>query len=185
MAARADRIRFIILGEGMRDYYFAKAFLESALGKRKVECYRSQTVPGAGSGEQRVREFFPHELAARRKRPKDEQYWLVVVTDGDRFSPDQRRSQLGKEAEGYNQAPPGAEEKVAVIVPCRNIESWFQWIETAEIDEITDYKNRFPKAKPTQYAKQLSDKCQVLSAADFPPSLQDACEQWEKIATNG
>lgn len=184
MAARADRIRFIILGEGMRDYYFAKAFFETALGKSKVECYRSQTVSGAGSGEQQVRELFPKELAARRKRPRDEQYWLAVVTDGDTFSPDQRRSQLEKEAQTNKQAPPGIDEKVAVIVPCRNLESWFQWIETGEIDETMDYKHRFSSAKPTKYAKQLSDKCQVLSTDDFPPSLQDACEQWKKIAAN-
>lgn len=182
MAARTDRIRFIILCEGMRDYYFAKAFLKSALGKSKVECYRSQTVTGAGSGEQRVREAFSKELAARRRRPRTEHLWLVVVTDGDRFSPDQRRNQLEKEVEDQNLARPGTDEKVVVFVPCRNLESWFKWIETGKIDEATNYKNRFPNARPTQYAKQLSNKCQVLTTDDSPPSLQDACEQWRRLA---
>jgi hypothetical protein len=184
MASRGDRIRFTILGEGPRDYIFAKAFLESALGKNKVECFRSQIVTGAGSGEQQVRELFPKELAAKRRRPKEERHWLVVVTDGDRFSPAQRRSQLEKETGRQDQAHPTKDEKVAVIVPCRNIESWFQWIDTGEIDEGTDYKRRFLNARPTKYAKLLSDKCQVLSADEFPPSLQDACEQWKKIAAN-
>lgn len=184
MAARADRIRFTILGEGIRDYFFAKAFLESSLGKNKVECYRSQTIPGAGSGEQQVRELFSKELAARRGRPKGEQHWLVVVTDGDRFSPDQRRNQLEKEAQAQNLARLETDEKVAVFVPCRNIESWIQWLETGEIDETTDYKTRFSSAKPTKYAQQLNSKCQSLATDQFPPSLQDACEQWKKVVAN-
>ncbi|MCF8026663.1 MAG: hypothetical protein K9K82_14395 [Desulfobacteraceae bacterium] len=78
----------------------------------------------------------------------------MVVTDGDRFSPDQRRNQLEKEAEAQNLARLGADEKVTVFVPCRNIESWIQWLETGEIDETTDYKNRFANARSTKYAQQ-------------------------------
>jgi len=36
MASRSDRVRFTILCEGYRDYYFIKAYLESAMGSRKV-----------------------------------------------------------------------------------------------------------------------------------------------------
>ncbi len=182
MPGRADRTKFTILGEGLGDYYFAKAFLESAFGKNKVECYRSQTIPGAGSGEQQVRRIFPRELSARRRRPRDERHWLVVITDGDLSTPDQRRNQLEQQAAAIGLERTDPEEKVAVFVPCRNIESWFQWLETAEqVDETKDYKSRFSSAKPVKYGRQLKDKCLRVAMEDFPPSLQDACEQWKRM----
>ena len=163
MAARAERIRFTILGEGARDYYFVKAFLTATLGKNRAECYRSQTVPGVRSGEQQVRQRFPGELEAMRRRPRKEQHWLVVITDGDKLSPARRRAQLDKEGQIRGLISTCSEDKVVVFVPCRNIESWFQWLETGEkVDETKSYKNRFPDAKPSKYGKELSQKCKSL-----------------------
>ena len=182
-AARGERLRFTILGEGARDYYFVKAFLTATLGKKRVECYRSQTIPGVGSGEQQVRTLFPRELEAARRRPQKEQFWLAVITDGDKFSPARRRVQLDKEAEVCGLAATRSEDKVIVFVPCRNIESWFQWLETGEkLDETKDYKEMFRNAKPTMYGKQLSLKCGSVPRSGFPPSLQDACDQWVRIS---
>jgi hypothetical protein len=181
MAARAERIRFTILSEGRRDYYFVKSYLEAKFGKNKVECFRSQTVPGKGSGEQQVRNLFPMELAARRKRPREDNCWLMVITDGDQFSPEKRREQLAKEAWGKRISMADAKERVAVFVPCRNIESWFKWIDAGKVDESKDYKKEYRHAKPTKYAKELHRKCSEQINAGFCPSLQDACEQWQKI----
>ncbi|MCF8114591.1 MAG: hypothetical protein K9K21_12145 [Desulfotignum sp.] len=181
MAARAERIRFTILSEGLRDYYFVKSYLEAAFGKNKVECFRSQTVPGKGSGEQQVRNLFPMELAARRKRPREDNYWLMVITDGDRFSPEKRREQLAREAWEKKLPMAADKERVAVFVPCRNIESWFKWIDSGIVDESEDYKKEYRQVKPTKYAKELHKKCREQADMEFCPSLHDACEQWQKI----
>lgn len=178
MASRSDRVRFTILCEGYRDYYFIKAYLESAMGSRKVECFRSQTVPGCGSGEHQVQQLFPKELASHNKRPQRENHWLVVAIDGDGYSLDERRSQLRRKA-GTISIP---DERLAIVIPCRNLESWFHWIDTGTIEEHKTHKNTYRDVKPTQYGRQLRERCHHARIEFLPPSLKDACEQWRKIA---
>ncbi|WP_045213598.1 hypothetical protein [Desulfonatronovibrio magnus] len=181
MSRRADRIRYTILCEGARDYYFAKSFIEKAIGKDKTEFYRSQTVPGRGSGEQQVRNLFPDELAARRKRPKNENHWLVVITDGDGLSPKDRKTQLFQELADRLMEMPGDDEKCALFIPCRNLESWFEWIQKGNSNEEKNYKNKHRNAKPTEFGKALFEKCQRSGKCNYPHSLDNACRQWEKM----
>ncbi len=181
MSGRAERIRYTILCEGLRDYYFARSFIEKAIGKGKTEFFRSQTIPGRGAGEQQVRQLFPHELAARRKRPKHENHWLVVITDGDGLTPEGRREHLYQELRTRAMEMPGDDERYAIYIPCRNLESWFEWIKTGLIDEEENYKNMHRRAKPTELGKMLFEKCQSPGNCNYPQSLEDACLQWEKM----
>lgn len=181
MPGRADRIRYTILCEGARDYYFARSFIEKVMGKDKTEFFRSQTIPGKGSGEQQVRALFPNELAARRKRPKHENHWLVVLTDGDGLTLQNRRSQLYQELRIKSMEMPRPDEKYAIFIPCRNLESWFEWIKTGCIDEIRDYKNKHRQAKATEFGKMFFEKCQKSDKSNYPESLDDACRQWGKM----
>ncbi len=147
MVAKSERIRFTILCEGRRDYYFTKAVIQTKMGKNRTEFFRSQTVSGRGSGEQQVRRRFVMELEARRKRPRLENHWLVVVTDGDGLSVEQRKATLYKEVTQKGLDPPLPNERVAIFVPCRNIESWVQWVETDEVDETQNFKHEFHHAR--------------------------------------
>ena len=164
----SNRKQFVVLSEGKRDYDFVKKFLEEFFGKRTADVKRSNTVvKGVGSGEQQVRNFFPKELSTLRKKGHRNSA-LVVITDGDRFTVEERRAQLiGSEFVLHS-------DRVLIVVPCRNLESWFAWIDGEHQNEQFDFKNRYRKAKPMKYGKKLASICREQRQINFPPSLDDA-----------
>lgn len=151
------------------------------MGKEKTEFFRAQTISGRGSGEQQVRKLFPNELAAIRKRPKHENHWLVVMTDGDGLTLKERRVQLYQEITSKAMETFNHDEKCMIFIPCRNLESWFAWIETDNSDEKSDYKNKYRHAKPTKFGKMLFDKYQRSDYHHCPESLKDAYQEWQKM----
>jgi hypothetical protein len=173
------RIRFIILSEGKRDYDFARAFLQSRFGKHYVSINRAQTVAaGLGSGEQRVRERYPVELKALRKKG-GEKACLVVMIDGDNLSARERRATL--EERGSR----AFDEKVLIIVPRRNLETWFAWLDGERVDEQTNYKLRYRQAKPTLYGKKMAETCSgnPAGAGEALDSLHEACQEIRRISS--
>ena len=170
-----NRYQFIILAEGKGDYDFVRRYLKGRYGKRSAEVKRVQTVAaGDGSGEQQVRQRFPKELQALRAYSGVNRY-LVVITDGDRYSPEQRRSQLEQ------QAARRQGDKVAIFVPCRNLESWFAWLDGVFQDEETDYKPQYRNAQAGKLGERLAEQCREKQPNDLPVSLQDACEELQRL----
>ena len=171
--AKADRYQFIVLAEGMRDYHFASSYLKARYGKNNADVFRVQTIAdGHGSGEQHVRQRFPKELQALRSYSGSNRY-LVVITDGDRHSLEGRRHQLEQQAQRL------PADKVAIFVPCRNLESWFAWLDGVFKDEQTDYKSQYGKAKPGKLGQRMESQCREGATMAMPASVQDACgELW-------
>jgi hypothetical protein len=178
--ARSRRRQFTILAEGKRDYDFASTYLRHRYGRSNVECYRAQTLAaGRGAGEQQVRERFATELRALRAYAGTQRY-LVVMIDGDGRTPAERRDQLMSAEAGK------ADDRVLIIVPCRNLENWFAWVDAGlddgAMDETQDYKQRYRRAKPTQYAQRLNERCQAVTVAALPPSVAAGCRELARIA---
>lgn len=173
--AQANRRQFTILAEGKRDYDFVRAFLKRRYGRDRVECRRAQTLAaGQGAGEQQVRARYPRELQALRTYSGKNRY-LVVVTDGDRLSPAQRRQTL------EDQAARQSTDNALIIVPCRNLETWFAWLDGTFVDEETDHKSQYRHAKPTSYGTRMAQRCQNAQLAQWPLSLQDACQELVRL----
>lgn len=120
-----------------------RGYLQRRFGKNTVQTSRVDVPYGLGSGEQSVREQFANELCARRTKPKDENLWLVVMTDADQLTHEQRWSQLRTALVKRSVSPIGSDEKVLIFIPKMNIESWARWGETGQVDETQDYKNQY------------------------------------------
>lgn len=104
------------------------------------------------SVEHPVRERFAAGLRALRTYGGENRF-LVVMTDGDRGSPDERRAQMGaKEACRHG-------DRVAIILPCRKLESWIEWLDGAFEGERADYKPRYRTYKPTKRGRNTTDAC--------------------------
>ena len=173
--ARAERYQFVVLAEGKRDYDFASRYLRARYGKRSTEVFRAQTpADGEGSGEQHVRQRFPSELQTLRSYPGFNRY-LVVMTDGDRLSAEERRRQLER------QIPRLPGDKVAIFVPCRNLESWFAWLDGDFQNEKTDHKSRYSHAKPGKLGQRMESQCRHRTPEEMPASLRDACEELRRL----
>ncbi|HWN66139.1 MAG TPA: hypothetical protein VNM90_00800 [Haliangium sp.] len=131
--------------EGVEDYEFARrALVRMGWNKRQIEpriCPR-----GKGSGEQYVRERYPHELRAQRAR---QGVILLVVTDADRYEVSERLRQLDEALKGAGQPRRGRDEQVTIWIPRRHLETWiYFYAHGGPVDESsrTGYKFKVKEA---------------------------------------
>lgn len=176
MAAKRNRLRVVILSEGKRDYDFVRRYLQHRIGKEKIEVTRVDTGPdGQGSGEQRIREHYPAELHTLRTRAS-KNACLIVMVDGDRHTASQRRQQL--EA----LAPRQDTDVAPIIIPCRNIETWFAWLDGQDVDEQDNYKSQYGKGtKAGKYGERMAQYCAAHDATKALPSIRQACDELNRM----
>ena len=158
---------------------------------------------GKGSGEQRVKKEYPKQLKhIREARRKGRNAYLIVVIDADTGTIEDRHNDLkeactdpSRLARGKDKDIPAippisprnekTDKNVLHIIPRRNIETWFAYLDNQNVDESTDYKNKIEACatKIREYADNLFDMCHhAQSLRDpAPPSLQEACKEYRKL----
>lgn len=165
--------RIVLLCEDRQMSAFARRFLfRRNFTSRQVESMHSK--PGRGSGEQWVRDRFPRQLRAVRERQRT---FLIAMVDADSGSTANRRSQLVQECRKQGVAPPSKDDPVLVVVPKRNIETWFAYLAGDDVDETAKYP-KLPRpndCKPLAFA--LYDMCHVDQKLREPApiSLVETC----------
>lgn len=98
-------------------------------------------LPSSGSGEQWVREQFPVEVAAYRRRSARAETKLIAVIDADKFTVQERLAQLDQKLSGAGVGLIHANaDQVARLVPRQNIETWILCLNDVPVNETTDYK---------------------------------------------
>ncbi|HEX2572105.1 MAG TPA: hypothetical protein VH877_21355 [Polyangia bacterium] len=118
MSSRTAKV--IILCEGVEDYDFARRAL-TRLGWNK-RLFEPRICPsGSQSGEQFVRENYARELRAQRARQGIK---LLVCTDADVHEVSERARQLAASLPTAGEPPRRREERVALWIPRRNLETW-------------------------------------------------------------
>lgn len=98
-----------------------------------------QSEAGTGSGEQWVRKRFAQEVGAYRRRHAKTA--LIVVIDADKLLVQERLAQLDRnldEAQADHIRPDA--ERIARLIPRRNIETWILCLNDVQVDEENDYK---------------------------------------------
>jgi hypothetical protein len=96
-------------------------------------------LPSAGSGEQWVREQFPTEIHAYRRRSASVETKLIVITDADTLTVEARLAQLDRKLRDERVDPIRADtEQVARIIPKRNIETWLLCLNGIVVGEGAD-----------------------------------------------
>ena len=109
---------------------------------------RVESIPNnQGAGDAFVLEHYAKEVrSARRKRFENNA--LVVVIDGDRGKLQERLRQLDQKLTEAGLATRGPEERIAIFVPTRSIETWELWLcGHRDLDEDGGYKSRFRRAE--------------------------------------
>ena len=117
----------IVLCEDRQMSVFARHFLACRFG-RKFTSRQITLLPyskGRKSGEQWVREEFPKQLEAVRKRRRA---ILAVMIDADSRSTADRRKQLVDKCRKQDVFVLKTEDRVLIAVPKRNIETWFAYL---------------------------------------------------------
>lgn len=171
-------VSIVILCEDRQHEAFARRFLKQAGRGYRVQ--RVEVSPrGRGSGEQFVRERFAKELAFYRARQHRVGQALVVVIDADDRTVAERVEQLDAAAANGGQQPRQSNERVAVFVPRRTIETWIAYLDGQSVNENATYR-RLPRERDCQqHVERLYRMCQEGDLrAPVPPSLVAACSEY-------
>ena len=172
-------VRIVLLCEDAATNTFVRRFLR----RRQFKARDITTLPiphGSQSGEQWVRQKYPSELKAIRSR---QDAFLIVVIDADTHTTQARRSQLDGECNTQKVPARKTEEPVLIVVPRRNIETWFAYLDGESVDE----KKEYPRRKPTEQ-RSFADKLYRMCHEDqklrppVPPSLAESCQEYPKLA---
>lgn len=173
------KAQLVILCEDRQQSTFARHyFIKRGFHHRKI---RIEVNPkGKGAGEQYVREQYPQEVAAYRSPHVTT--ILAVVIDADQMSVNERQQQLDEALLAANIPVRQQDEKIAVFVPRRNIETWIAYGLGQTVDEETIYPKllRERDCKPV-VETFVSNICQKELSSDAPPSLHHACMELKRI----
>jgi hypothetical protein len=174
--------RFVILGEDTQHLVFARRFLiEIGLANNR-EITVLPTAAGQGSGEQWVRERFPAELKAVRRRSTSQRVALLVLIDGDTQTPAERNQQLSKACVARAIAPPNPTDPVAVFVPRRNIDTWIRFLAGTAVNETDSYRALDRERECRESVRTLAGACRERQLpAGVPSSLREACDEFNRI----
>lgn len=139
--------------------------------------------PGVISGEQWVRERFPGELDAVRGRGRHTV--LVVGTDADTMSVNARTASasLDQACQTQGVAKRTGQDPVVMVVPKRNIETWFAYLRGENTNEVDRYP-RYDKESDCQaIVRELDERCrsQQRLHAPLPDSLRRTCLAFKSV----
>ena len=173
-------VRITLLCEDSQTDSFVRRFLK----RRNFRGRDIRTLPlpeGRRSGEQWVRERYPAELRTIRGR---QGAWLIVVTDADDRSTNDRRGQLEAACREQNVPARTDEDPVILIVPRRNIETWLAYLDAGNpVDEDKTYPRLKRERDCDRHAGTLFSMCRDGQQLDetAPSSLREACEEYRRL----
>ena len=133
-------VSVVILCEDTQQEVFVRAWLESkGLEKRKFRVIKSI---GGGSGEQFVRNRYPIEVKEVRRvathRPVGVS--LATMIDADTYTVQERYDMLNDALVQARQIPRSDDEKIAILIPKRNIETWIHYLQGEYVSESEIYR---------------------------------------------
>lgn len=133
----------IVLCEDYRQSAFTLSYLKRCGINRGIRPLLSPH--GRGSAEQWVRSQYPIQVEAYRLAKSRKHTWLIVVVDADMATVARRLGQMNaalKQAGDHRLHEIDAEnEKIARLVPRRNIETWILALNAVQVNEVDDYKS--------------------------------------------
>jgi len=146
---------------------------------------------GTQSGEQFVRENFVNDF--RKVARGRENVLLVVVQDIDRANrlPEDARNDLNGLVQAAGLSGITATDKLLLVFPKRNMETWFEWLQQtlprSPVSEKEDYKLRQMRAESGKLGKNASDiytegLSNPLVCENAPESLSYACESFRALS---
>lgn len=169
-----SRIPVTVVCEDKQQAAFVRRFFK----KRNIRIYTVTNTSG-GAGDQFVRESYPKQLDAVRTQGGG----LVAMIDGDRYDLGERHKQMDEACTQTGIAPRAPGDNVAVLVPRRNIETWFAYLEGEEVDETTEYPKLGFERECRRHVDALWEMCSKDQKLRLPSpvSLQAACEEYRNL----
>lgn len=195
MTSRDDLPEVTILCEDIDQERFIRQYLICCgLDDRKIKDFGNPKGKTIKNNNALILKHYPELIKSYRSR-KYRNIAVVVMIDADEDSLDDRMRSLNialdETAGNLNKDPRLPNEKVAIFVPARNIETWFYYInnnmEGQECNENTDYKDKKMSAEERiELAKRSAQKlateiCHQGVDRITLPSLRYACRELQRL----
>ncbi len=181
-----------ILAEDQRQQRFAYQYLKQR-GYLPHEIYADE-IPkkGSGSGEQWVRLRYANNVEAYRAQAASPRIGLVVMIDADTGRVVDRSQQLSAALTKAGSHSRGRSEKIAHLIPKRNIETWILCLNARRpnghpVNEDEDYKNHSEARnideliKPAAEAFFAWSRPNAVPPAHCVPSLRSAIPEVRRL----
>lgn len=171
----ANYAEIVILCEGKQDEVFLRRFLkQNGYGHHRVRC---RPYPaGRGSGKQFVQDEYPKEVVEHRRRATRMNIALIVMHDCDTGTVEEGRARLERSAVR------GPHERIALLFPRRNIETWIHFLQDGQpVDESKSYGKLARESECHDAVDRLAAKNEYRLSADVPSSLRAACPEIRRI----
>jgi hypothetical protein len=139
--------------------------------------YFRQSPSGQGDAKQFVRTQHVAEVAAMRARPHLAA-GVISMLDADDASVAARKEELDDALQAAGQGRRQPDERIGVVVPRRNIETWIHSLLGVQVDETTRYPRfRGDERQCAPAAQAFAQRCPNDMRSDDLPSLRDACAE--------
>ena len=176
----------VLLCEDRQQETFVRRFLKRYSGPRAREVSRRLRVKmahaGYGAADQYVVERFPREVAAYREQAGKRETRLLVMIDGDSGGVGQRMQQFDQACQDHRIEPRKNSERILVLVPTWNIETWLSWLDGHEVDET---RKDYPKlARPSDCQPRVNELVAMCRSGKLrqpaPSSLVASCAEFNR-----
>ena len=177
MSSFVRRVNVVLLCEDLQHEVFVRRFLKA----QKIEVEPRVVRCSAGSAEQFVRERYPVELQALRRRHA--RTFLIVVLDGDRAGVRRRKERLAAACLSAGIDDRALDGSVTILVPTWNVETWLAYLEGVHVDESNSAYPRLAREGDCQrHVVALSAMCAAGNLRHpAPASLADACTEYDRF----
>lgn len=189
----SDRAQFIVLCEDLQAQVFIRqALLRAGANRRRIRALPLPSEDDGGAGEAYVVAKYPSEVKAFRTQNASASTGLVVHIDADpTHTVLQRHAQLAATLAATVLMPRGPTERIAELVPKRNIETWIYALEArvvtgqeAQLDETTKYRKLGNQSDCAAAAEAFADHAKARTApatASNVPSLLDGLAEFRRL----
>ena len=155
------RVKCELLYEGKQHTTFNSHFLKKAYFRdnpsRDLRVVRHGN--SIGSAEQLLRNTNVNESIIGRKRAVAQ--LLIVSIDGDLLGVNERLRQLDKACLDQGVPPRSPEDKVAIFVPTREIETWLAYLDEQDVDEVQKYPKLDKQRQCKPHVNKLVNMCRT------------------------
>ena len=180
----ADRYtQVVILCEDIMHLSFVRRYLiHRGIQPRRI---RGNVSPaGRGAGSQYVLKNYPVEVKSLRSRPHV-RAGLLAVIDADASSVDDRLRQLEQSLAHDGQPGRGDAERIGLLAPKRNVETWVFRLLGNEANEEDDYKKHVSPSDVKESVAAFTVMCPARADTIPLPSLKHACREFTAFIDRG
>lgn len=142
MARKGVRLYLVCEDDEHRRFAY-RVFLRLGFHYHELRFFVSPT--GRGAADRWVRQRYPEEVRAHRRRASSQSVGLLVVIDADRQTVEDRHRQLSNELTEAHLPARSSNERIVIWVPKRHIETWVAYLSdkvSQAVNERDDYKKR-------------------------------------------